>query len=231
LGLLPIEWVISVDFPSDGMLVGGFGRCPGGASRPWRDIMKRLFFHRFASDDYFVGRIGAGIRFCERGSGTGALRNPGNRSRIQVVPADSVPPGTGCTPWAENISVSFPATRLGEETIFLRQTPGSGGRINFDMAGMPRLWPGAKGLAGRKHRLGEPFFQMLRSASAKGGGPMGDPPDRPYADSTRGHAFYAVPARSMESKASHGFCAQGPWPRARHQREGRLQVEIIYHPR
>ncbi|KPK84610.1 MAG: hypothetical protein AMJ94_20025 [Deltaproteobacteria bacterium SM23_61] len=28
--LLPIKWVISVDFPSDGMLVGRFGRGPGG---------------------------------------------------------------------------------------------------------------------------------------------------------------------------------------------------------
>jgi hypothetical protein len=93
-----------------------------------------------------------------------------------------------------------------------------------------RLWPGGKGLAGRKHRLGEPFSQMLRSASAKGGGPVGDPPDRPYTDLTRGHASCAVPARSMESKTSHGFCAQGPCSRARHRREGQLQVEIIYQP-
>ncbi len=69
--------------------------------------MKRLFFHRFAADPYFVGWIGAGIRFSERGSGTGASRNPSNRSGIWVVPADSVPPGTGRTPRAENVRYPF----------------------------------------------------------------------------------------------------------------------------
>jgi len=49
-----------------------------------------------------------------------------------------------------------------------------------------------------------------------GGGPVGDPPDRPYADSTRGHGSGVVPARSMESKAPYGFCAPGPCARAWH---------------
>jgi hypothetical protein len=40
-----------------------------GASRPWRDIMRRLFLHRFASDHGGVVQIGAGIRFCARGQG------------------------------------------------------------------------------------------------------------------------------------------------------------------
>jgi hypothetical protein len=53
-----------------------------------------------------------------KGSGTGALRKPGNGSGIRVVPADSVPPGTGRTPGAEIPLVSFSPTRLGEEPIF-----------------------------------------------------------------------------------------------------------------
>jgi hypothetical protein len=55
-----------------------------------------------------------------KGSGTGAFRKPGSRSGIRVVPADSVPPGTGRTPGAENPLVSFPPTRLGEEPNFYR---------------------------------------------------------------------------------------------------------------
>jgi hypothetical protein len=109
----------------------GIGRGPGGASRPWRDIMRRWFFHRFASDHDFVGRIGAGIRFSAKGSGTGALRNASNRSGIPVVPADSVPSGTGRTPWAENISVPFPPTRLGEEPEIFSQLSRGGGFSAF----------------------------------------------------------------------------------------------------
>jgi hypothetical protein len=69
--LLPIEWVNSVDFPSAAgrLPMGGVGRGPGGASRPWRDIMRQFFFHRFASDKDGVVQIGAGIRFCARGQG------------------------------------------------------------------------------------------------------------------------------------------------------------------
>jgi hypothetical protein len=40
MGLLPIEWAISIDFTSAGMLAakaGGFGRGPEGASHPWRE--------------------------------------------------------------------------------------------------------------------------------------------------------------------------------------------------
>jgi hypothetical protein len=40
-----------------------------GASRPWRDIMRRFFFHRFAPDNDGVVQIGAGIRFCAWGQG------------------------------------------------------------------------------------------------------------------------------------------------------------------
>ncbi len=63
------------------------------------------------------GSSGGGIRSSERGSGTGALRNPSDRSGIRVFPADSVPPWADRTPWAEHISVSFPPTRLGEEPL------------------------------------------------------------------------------------------------------------------
>jgi hypothetical protein len=101
----------------------GSGRGPGGASRPWRDIMRHRFFHRFASDHDFVGRIGAGIGFSERGSGMVALRKPGNHSGIQVVPADSVPPGSGRTPRAENLSVPFPP--IGRSAFFKVPFPSS----------------------------------------------------------------------------------------------------------
>jgi hypothetical protein len=65
--------------------------------------------------------------------------------------------------------------------ISLRYTPGpAGALIKFDNSGMPGSGPGGKGIARRKHRLGEPFSRALRSTSAEGGGPLGDPPDRPY---------------------------------------------------
>jgi len=41
--------------------------------------------------------------------------------------------------------------------------------------------------------------------SAENGGPMGDPPGRPYKESIPPLASVAVPAHSMESKAPHGF--------------------------
>ncbi len=84
---------------------------------------------------------------------------------------------------------------------------------------MPELWHGGKGIACRKHRPGEPFSQTLRRISAKGSGPWGDPPDRPYKESTKEIDLGTLPARSMESKAPHDFCMQCPCPRAGHQRE------------
>jgi hypothetical protein len=39
-----------------------------------------------------------------------------------------------------------------------------------------------------------------------------------------------LPARSMESKASHGFCAQCPWPRAGQQRKVPARRSLS-HPR
>jgi len=40
-----------------------------------------------------------------------------------------------------------------------------------------------------------------------GGGPAGDPPDRPYPDSTRGCGSSAVPARPKKWNAPYDFCA------------------------
>ena len=133
MSLLPIEWAISDDFASAGMLAakaGGLERGPGGASHPWRDIMRHRFFHGFGSENVWVAGIGTGIRFSERGSGTGALRKPGNLSGIRVVPADSVPPWAGRTPWAENIAVPFPPPRLGKEPKNNRSSLSRGRRYN-----------------------------------------------------------------------------------------------------
>ena len=60
------------------------------------------------------------------------------------------------------------------------------------------LWPGGKGLGLKKHRPGEPFSQGLHSTSAEGGGPEGDPPDRPSADSNQEDGSGAVPAQPMK---------------------------------
>jgi len=43
-----------------------------------------------------------------------------------------------------------------------------------------------------------------------GGGPVGDPPDRPYTDSTRRRGSGAVPARPKKWNAPHDFSTQRP---------------------
>ena len=75
----------------------------------------------------------------------------------------------------------------------------AGGLTEFVLPSMLGSWPGGKGVARRKHRPGEPFSQGLRSISAERGEPVGDPPDRPYADSTR--------------RLSLALCSPVPWNR------------------
>jgi len=72
------------------------------------------------------------------------------------------------------------------------------------------LWPGSKGVARKKHRREKNSIRRSPRASAERGGPVGDPPDRPYADSTRGCASGAVPARPKKWNAPHDFSAQRP---------------------
>jgi len=72
------------------------------------------------------------------------------------------------------------------------------GKKNNLLSVMLELWPGHKGLGRKKHRPGEPFSQTLRSTSAGGGGPWGDPPVRPYRDSIQGFNSGAVAARSTK---------------------------------
>jgi len=78
---------------------------------------------------------------------------------------------------------------------------------------MPEMRPGGKGIACKKHRPGELFSQTLCLTSAKGSGPWGDPPDRPYKELTQAQGSGTLPALSMESKAPHDFCMQCPCPR------------------
>jgi hypothetical protein len=59
MGLLPIEWVISVDLPSASTLAartGGIHPSPRGASHPWRDRMRDEFFFRLKLAYSFNGR-------------------------------------------------------------------------------------------------------------------------------------------------------------------------------
>jgi hypothetical protein len=113
--------------------IGRFSICrharrQGGRSREGpRGPIPPLTGHNEA---FVLSSVRGGSLFCYRDrswdsvfrkgvSGTGALRKPGNGSGIRVVPADSVPPGAGRTPRAENITFLFPPTRLGEEPLFL----------------------------------------------------------------------------------------------------------------
>ena len=85
----------------------------------------------------------------------------------------------------------------------------AGGLTEFVLPSMLGSWPGGKGVARRKHRPGEPFSQGLRSISAERGEPVGDPPDRPYADSTRGlstllHKFGNVFSGQAASRVESG---------------------------
>ena len=95
-------------------------------------------------------------------------------------------------------------------------------QYGVDISGMPGLWPGGKDLGRKKHRPGWPSSRRHRPASAENGGLYGDPPGRPYRESTQRLDYSAVPARAMKWKPPHGFCAQGPCPRAWHPVEGHL---------
>jgi hypothetical protein len=72
------------------------------------------------------------------------------------------------------------------------------------------LWPGSRGVARKKHRREKYSIRRSPPASSERGGPVGDPPDRPYADSTRGRGSGAVPARAKKWNAPHDFSAQRP---------------------
>jgi len=67
------------------------------------------------------------------------------------------------------------------------------------------LWSGSKGVARKKHRREKNSIQRSPRASAESGGPAGDPPDRPYADSARGWGSGAVPARSKKMIGASWF--------------------------
>jgi hypothetical protein len=96
------------------------------------------------------------------------------------------------------------------------------------------LWPGGKELPGKKHRPGGPFSRRLRPASAECGGLFGRPAGRPYLERTPSSEVQKVgppctilgtgPAWTVKWKLPHGFCPEGPCPRAWHQAEGHLSV-------
>ena len=175
-----------VDFPSAGMPAAKadrFGRGPGGASRPWRDIMRRFFFHRFASDHDFIGQIRAGIRFSARGWGTGCLAerkqplpNPSCSRRFCPAMYGTPPlgreyfatlfiPSIGRRPY---FKISHPpAVDQGPNAGFARYFPSSargGSRVSRDKAS---LWPGRKGGARKKHRREKKSIGRSGRVSAK----------------------------------------------------------------
>jgi len=86
--------------------ISGYVPCRGGGNRegprgcvpPMTRHNEGWLFHGFGSENDRVVPLGPGFRFCARGSGTGALRKPGNRSGIAAVPAVSVPSWAGRTP-------------------------------------------------------------------------------------------------------------------------------------
>jgi hypothetical protein len=91
--------------------------------------------------------------------------------------------------------------------------------------GKESLWSGSKGVTCKKHRpsyfglrisnfgfFGFSFSIRIPQSAFRNlvAGLSGDPPDRPYADSTRGRGSGAVPARPKKWNAPHGFSAQRP---------------------
>jgi hypothetical protein len=120
----PIDWVIWEDFPAGPGIPcrEGMGPDPRGASRPWQDIMRRWFFHGFASEYIQVGPIRSTIRFSPKGSGTDALRKPGNHSGIRRFSRRCCPAMGGTHPLGlgdRTFTVPFQPTQLGEDPKFI----------------------------------------------------------------------------------------------------------------
>ncbi len=79
--------------------------------------MRQRFFYRFASERTRAGLIRFTIRFFPRGSGTGVLRKPSDRSGIRVFPRRCCPAMGGTHPLGLRdriFSIPFQPTRLGE---------------------------------------------------------------------------------------------------------------------
>ena len=82
----------------------------------------------------------------------------------------------------------------------------AGGPQEFDISGIPGLWPGGKGLGFKKHRPGDPGSRRLGRTSGSAGGPRSATARSPL----QGQDFSRCgrngwPTPPMEWRTPHGF--------------------------